>query len=201
VIRSLRLVPALLASVVGIASAQTAPTTWNIDPNHSAAQFAVRHLLVSTVRGQFDKVTGTIQLTGNDVRTMMVNVTIDPASVNTRVAMRDNDLRSANFFDVATYPSITFVSKKTEPVDATHFKLVGDLTMHGVTKEVVLDVENSDKPVTQGPMTRVGATATTKINRHDFGLNYNRAVEGAAVVGDEISITIDLEATRRTMAM
>lgn len=200
-IRSLRLAPALLASVVGIASAQTAPTTWNIDPNHSAAQFAVRHLLVSTVRGQFDKVTGTIQITGNDVRTMMVNVAIDPASVNTRVAMRDNDLRSANFFDVATYPSITFVSKKTEPVDATHFKLVGDLTMHGVTKEVVLDVENSDKPVTQGPMARVGATATTKINRHDFGLNYNRAVEGSAVVGDEISITIDLEATRRTMAM
>jgi polyisoprenoid-binding protein YceI len=199
VIRPLHRIALLLVATASVASAASAQaTTWNIDPNHSAAQFAVKHLLVSTVRGQFDKMSGTIQLTGNDVRTMAVNVTIDPASVDTRVTMRDNDLRSANFFDVATYPTITFVSKKAEPVDATHFKLTGDLTMHGVTREVVLAVESSGQPLTQGTTQRLGATATTTINRHDFNLHYNRAVEGAAVVGDDIVITIDLEATHRS---
>lgn len=186
----------LLVLSASVAGAQTADT-WTIDPNHSAAQFAVKHMLVSTVRGQFDKVSGTIQMVGNDVRTIKVDVTIDPATVNTRVQRRDDDLRSANFFDVATYPTITFVSRRSEPAGNGNFKLVGDLTMHGVTKEVTLDVEGPVPPFRAGPTYRTGATATTKINRHDFKLDYNRAVEGAAVVGDEITITIDIEATRR----
>lgn len=171
--------------------------TWTIDANHSAAQFAVRHLLVSTVRGQFDKLSGTIRMVGNDVRSIAIDVTIDAASVNTRVAGRDADLRSANFFDTEKYPTITFVSKKSEPVDAARFTITGDLTMHGVTREVMLDVEGPSAPLTQGQVVRVGASATTKINRRDFGLQYNRVVEGAAAVGDVIQITLDVEATRR----
>jgi len=187
----------LAASLVLATSSGAQAPTWNIDANHSAAQFAVKHLMVSTVRGQFDKVSGTIQWDGKDVKTMVVNVSIDAASVNTRVAMRDNDLRSANFFEVATYPTITFASKSAEPVDAGKFKLLGALTMHGVTKDVVLEVEGPSAPLTQGQNLRVGASATTKINRHDFNLRYSRAVESAPVVGDTISITLDIEAIRR----
>ena len=183
---------AALSSAAG-AQAQT----WNIDPNHTASQFAVKHLLVSTVRGQFDRTTGTITWDGKDPKSIQVQVEIDAASVNTRVAMRDNDLRSTNFFDVAQFPKITFTSKQVDVVDASHFKLTGALTMHGVTKDVVLDVEGPSTPIPQGPNLRTGATASVKINRHDFGLNYSRAVEAAPVVGDEITITIDIEAVRR----
>ena len=195
------LVVSAVSSAVAQSPAQAGdPTvqTWNIDPNHTAAQFAVRHLLVSTVRGQFDKLSGTIKVNGSDLRTLAIDVTIDAASVNTRVAARDNDLRSANFFDVEKYPTIKFVSKKTEFVDANHFKVTGDLTIRSTTKEVVLDVEGPSKPLVQGQTLRVGASATTKINRHDFDLHYNRVVEGAAVVGDDITITLDIEALRRT---
>jgi polyisoprenoid-binding protein YceI len=186
----------LLANANAQLHAQAAPETWTIDPNHTAAQFAVRHLLVSTVRGQFEKLDGTIQMVGNDIRSISVNVTIDVASVNTRVERRDNDLRSANFFDVAQYPTITFVSRRVEPGEPGKFKLVGDLTIHGVTREVVLDVEGPTPALNQGQRQRIGASATTRINRRDFGLHYNAMVEAAPVVGDEITITIDVEATR-----
>jgi polyisoprenoid-binding protein YceI len=162
--------------------------TWTIDPSHTAAQFAVRHLLISTVRGQFEKLSGTITMEGNDISTMAVNVTIDAASVNTRVDRRDDDL--------AKYPTITFVSKRAAQGEPGSFRLIGDLTMHGVTREVTLDVEGPTAPLKQGQRERVGASATTKINRHDWGLTYGRMVEGAAVVGDEITITLDIEATR-----
>ena len=188
---------AVLATAFHTVAAQTAVESWNIDPNHTAAQFAVKHLMVSTVRGQFDKLSGSIRMAGTDVRTLAIEVTIDVASVNTRVANRDNDLRSANFFDAEKFPTITFVSKKSEPVDAGHFKVTGDLTMHGVTKEVVLDVEGPTPALRQGPNLRMGASATTKVNRHDFGLHYSRMIEAAPVVGDEITITIDVEAVRR----
>ena len=192
------LVAALLtATLAPDAVAQSSTNTWTIDPNHTAAQFAVRHLLVSTVRGNFEKVSGTIQYDGKDIRTLAVQVTIDAASVNTRVAMRDDDLRSANFFEVAKYPTITFVSKKADLVDDGQFKLTGDLTIRGVTREVVLEVEGPMVPMKQGSMLRTGASATTRINRRDFGLLYGKLVEGAAVVGDEITITIDIEAVRR----
>jgi polyisoprenoid-binding protein YceI len=170
---------------------------WTIDANHTAAQFAVRHLLVSTVRGQFDKLSGTLTWDGKDVRTVVANITIDAASVNTRVQRRDDDLRSANFFEVDKFPTITFVSKRAEPVDAGHFRLVGDLTIKGVTREVALDAETPTPPARLGQQMRTGTTATTRIKRQDFGLLYNRMVESAPVVGDEITITIDVEATRR----
>lgn len=192
---------AVAAAVVFVSShvgAQSADT-WNIDANHTAAQFAVKHLLVSTVRGQFDKTSCTVQWDGKDPKTMIANVTIDAASVNTRVQMRDNDLKGENFFDAAKFPNITFVSKKVEAAGAGKLKMTGDLTMHGVTKEVVLDMDTPGAPIKQGANLRVGASATTKINRHDFGLNYSRAVEAAPVVGDEITITLDIEATRKAM--
>jgi polyisoprenoid-binding protein YceI len=188
---------ALIVAASSAASAQADVQTWTIDANHSAAQFAVKHMMVSTVRGQFDKLSGTIKARGNDVRTLAIDVTIDAASVNTRVVNRDNDLRSASFFDVEKFPTITFVSKKSEPAGEGRFKVTGDLTMHGVTREVVLDAEGPSGEVKQGQSVRIGASATTKINRRDFGLQYNRIVEGAAVVGDEITITLDVEATRR----
>jgi polyisoprenoid-binding protein YceI len=190
---------ALLVAAPSMAAAQSDMQTWTIDANHSSAQFAVKHLLVSTVRGQFDKLSGTIKARGNDVRSLAIDVTIDAASVNTRVANRDADLRSANFFDVEKFPTITFVSKKSEPAGEGRFKVTGDLTMHGVTREVVLDAEGPSPQLTQGQLVRIGASATTKVNRRDFGLQYNRVVEGAAVVGDEITITLDVEATRRTV--
>jgi polyisoprenoid-binding protein YceI len=183
-----------IALMSSTGAAQT--VTWTIDPNHTAAQFAVRHLLVSTVRGQFDKLSGTITMEGNDISTIAVHVTIDAASVNTRVDRRDDDLRSENFFDVAKYPTITFVSRRVEAGEPGSFRLIGDLTMRGVTREVALDVEGPNGPLMQGQRQRIGASATTKINRHDWGLTYNRAVEAAPVVGDEITITLDIEATR-----
>ncbi len=202
-VRVLAIVTAVAAfSSSGVAQAQTAaapvgPNTWTIDANHTASQFSVKHLMVSTVRGQFNKTTGTIEWDGKDPQTMSVNVVIDPATVDTRVEMRDNDLRSANFFDVAKYPTITFVSKRVEAASAGKLKMTGDLTMHGVTKEVVLDVEGPAAPLKQGQNLRIGASASVKINRHDWALTYGRVVEGAAVVADEITITIDIEATKR----
>lgn len=201
-VRPLGIVTAVAAlSSAGLAQAPSAaavgPNTWTIDANHTASQFSVKHLMVSTVRGQFNKTTGMIEWDGKDPKTMSVSVAIDPATVDTRVEMRDNDLRSANFFDVAKYPTITFVSKKVEPAGAGKLKMTGDLTMHGVTKEIVLDVEGPSAPMKQGQNLRMGASASVKINRHDWGLTYGRVVEGAAVVGDEITITIDIEATKR----
>ena len=186
-----------VVAVARDAGAQTNANEWTIDPNHTSAQFAVRHLLVSTVRGHFEKVSGTIQYDGKDLRTLRVSVTIDAASVNTRVRMRDDDLRSANFFEVDKYPTITFVSTRAELVDDGEIRLIGDLTIRGVTREVGLDVEGPMVPVKQGAMLRTGASASTRINRRDFGLLYGRMVEGAAIVGDEVTITIDVEAVRR----
>lgn len=195
--RTLTMVAAA-GAVMSAAPLSAQRQTWNIDPNHTAAQFAVRHLLVSTVRGQFEKTNGTIAWDGKDVKTLQIQVNIDPASINTRVQMRDDDLRSPNFFDVAKFPTMTFVSKSVNVVHATHFQVTGALTMHDVTKDVVLDVDGPTPPMMQGPMQRIGASTSTKINRRDWNLQYSRMIESAPIVGDEITITIDIEATRRT---
>jgi polyisoprenoid-binding protein YceI len=163
--------------------------TWKIDPAHSAAQFSVRHMGISTVRGQFQKVTGTVQYDPKDVTKTSLEATIDTASVDTRVEMRDNDLRGPNFFDVQKYPTIAFKSKKTESAGEGKLKITGDLTIHGVTKEVVLDVDGPTAAVKdpKGNM-HVGASAATKVNRKDFGVN------GApTMVGDDVSIILDVE--------
>jgi polyisoprenoid-binding protein YceI len=165
--------------------------TWQIDPNHTASQFSVRHLGISTVRGQFMKTTGTVTYDPADVSKTQIDVTIDAASVDTRVQMRDNDLRSPHFLEVEKYPTITFKSKKAESAGQGKLKVTGDLTIHGVTKEVVLDIDGPSAPMSAMGGMRMGAEATTKINRKDFGVN---GAPGA--VGDDIQITLDVELTR-----
>jgi polyisoprenoid-binding protein YceI len=182
-----------LAIALLLTLSATAQETWQLDPPHSSAQFSVRHLGVSTVRGAFTKVSGTVKYDTSDVTKSSIQTTIDATSVDTRVDMRDNDLRSPNYLDVKKYPTITFQSKKVEAFGAGKLKVTGDLTIHGVTKEVVLDVDGPSAPI-KDPWgnQRMGASATTKINRMDFG------VAGApGMVGDDISITLDLEMTKQ----
>src|SRR5664279_4583298 len=176
-----------LAMLAGSAFAQV--QTWNIDPNHTAAQFSVRHMGISTVRGAFTKVSGTAQYDPSNPSKTSVDATIEAASIDTRVSMRDDDLRSANYFDVAKYPTITFKSKSVEAAGAGKLKITGDLTIHGTTKQVGLDVDGPSAPVNdpRGNV-HVGASAATTISRKDFG------VGGAnPMVGDDITITIDVE--------
>jgi polyisoprenoid-binding protein YceI len=180
-----------LALAITAAAQAAAPTgNWQIDPNHTSAGFSVRHLGVSTVRGAFSKVTGSAQYDPADPSKTSLDATIDASTVDTGVEMRNNDLRSPHFFDVAKYPTITFHSKSTKVAAPGKLMITGDLTMHGVTKEVVLDVDGPSAPIKDpmGKGQRMGASATTKVTRQDFG------VSGApGVVGDEISITIDVE--------
>jgi polyisoprenoid-binding protein YceI len=179
---------ALIAAIPLSAFAIAQTGSWQIDPNHSAAQFSVRHLGVSTVRGAFTKVSGTAKYDA-DPSKVSLDATIDANSVDTRVEMRDNDLRSPHFLDVQKYPTITFHSKHASAAGAGKLQITGDLTLHGVTKEVILDVDGPSAPI-KDPWgnQRIGASATTKINRQDFG------VTGASgAVGDEITITIDVE--------
>jgi polyisoprenoid-binding protein YceI len=178
-------------------SAQSA--TWTIDPGHSSAQFTVRHMVVANVRGEFDGPAGTVAFDPADLRTLKVDATFDTKSVNTRNADRDKDLRSDLFFDVAKFPKMTFKSRRAEPGAAGHLKLVGDLTIKGVTREVTLEVEGPTPEIKDiWGERRIGATATTTIDRRQFGLVYNRMLEGGgAVVGDAITVTIDIEMTRK----
>ena len=179
----------VLSALAMGATAAAQAGNWQIDPNHSAAQFSVRHLGVSTVRGAFTKVSGTAKYDPADPSKTALDATIEAASVDTRVDMRDKDLRSPHFLEVEKYPTITFHSKQAKAAGSGKLQVTGDLTIHGVTKEVVLDVEGPSAPI-KDPWgnQRIGASATTKINRNDFG------VSGApGVVGDEITITIDTE--------
>ena len=191
----------LIVVALGLPSLARA-ATWTLDPAHTSVQFSVRHLMVSTVRGAFGKVTGTVQVDEKDLTRSKIQATIDAASIDTRIEKRDTHLKSPDFLDVAKYPTITFVSKKIEQVDPGHFKVTGDLTLHGVTREVSLDVEGPT-PEIKDPMgkVRAGAQATTKINRKDFGVTWNLALEaGGVAVSDEVTITIDVEATKETAA-
>ena len=182
----------ILTFITALAMATTAAAqagTWQIDPNHSAAQFSVRHLGVSTVRGAFTKVSGSAKHDPADPSKDSLDATIDANSVDTRVEARDNDLRSPHFLEVQKYPTITFHSKTAKVAGPGKLQITGDLTMHGVTKEVVLDVDGPSAAI-KDPWgnQRIGASAATKITRQDFG------VSGApGVVGDEITITIDVE--------
>jgi polyisoprenoid-binding protein YceI len=173
--------------------------TWQIDPDHSSFQFKVRHLMVSNVKGDFTKVKGVVTMDDNDVSNLNVEVTIDAASVNTGHAKRDEHLRAADFFDVAKYPTITFVSKKVMKDGSDRLKVAGDLTMHGVTREVTVNVEGPTQQVKDpwGNFRR-GATGTAKINRKDFGLTWNRALEtGGVVVGEDVDIFVEIELIKK----
>ena len=185
-----------IASLAGIATLLAFPaaaetSNWQIDPAHSAAQFAVKHFSISTVRGAFTSLKGTVAFDDKDVTKSSVDVVIDANSVDTRVPDRDKDLRSDHFFDIEHFPTITFKSKKVEQVSPGKLKVTGDLTIHGTTKEAVLDVEGPTSPI-KGPggNPRMGIYATTKVNRQDFGIG---AKYPAAMIGDEITITIDSE--------
>lgn len=195
---SISAVLVLLASVPGLAQV----STWEIDSAHSGVHFSVRHLMISTVRGEFRKVTGTIVMDQNDISKSTVEAVIDANTIDTREERRDNDLKSANFFDVAKFPTITFKSKSVTRIGEGRFKVAGDLTMHGVTREVVLDVEGLNAQVIdprRGP--KMGASATTQIKRSDFGLTWNRVLEtGGVAVSDEVGIIIDLELVKKSPA-
>lgn len=172
------------------------PNQWQIDSSHSAANFSVRHLMVSTVRGQLGRVTGTVEYDGKDVRSVKADVTIDVNGISTQNEKRDGHLRSPDFFDAASHPTVTFKSKRVEPGANGAFKLVGDLTIRGTTKEVALDVEAPSPVIKGGRGVVTGTTATTRIKRLEYGLKYNSMVEAGPVVGDEVTITIDLEVGR-----
>lgn len=174
-------------------------TTWEIDPTHSSAQFAIRHLMVSTVRGDMGKVTGTVILDDADLTRSRVEATVDATGIDTREAKRDAHLRSADFLDTAQYPTISFVSKRVAPAGDGRYKVTGDLTLRGVTKEIVLDVAGSPTPI-QDPFgkTRLGGTVTTRFDRQDFGVAYSKLLDnGGMVVGNDVEVTIDVELVRK----
>lgn len=187
----------VFAQAPAASSAAPSQNVWHVDSSHTSAQFSVKHLLVSTVRGTLGKVSGTIHYDGNSVESIEADISIDVNGINTGQENRDRDLRSDSFFDVARYPAVTFKSKRVEAAGEGGFRLVGDLTMHGVTKEIALDVDGPS-PILKQPngALKIGASATTKLNRKDFGLRYNKMVEAAPVVSDEVQVQIDIEANK-----
>jgi len=193
----LALAATLVAALAVPSPAATA--TWQIDPAHTAAGFSVRHMMIATVRGQFKGVTGTVLWDDQDINNSTVDVTIDANTVDTGEPKRDADLKSANFFDVKNYPTITFKSTKIEKISAGKMKVTGNLTIHGVTKQVVLDVEGPSGAV-KDPWgnTRVALNATTTVNRMDYGVKWNAKMDGGGVVvGDDVNINIDLEMIKK----
>jgi polyisoprenoid-binding protein YceI len=177
------------------ATSQTAISTWNIDPAHAGAEFKVKHLMISNVKGHFSKITGTATLDESDLSKSTVEATIDAASLETRDAQRDGHLKSPDFLDVEKFPTLTFKSTGVTLVKPGELVVEGELTIHGVTRKVELDVEGPTPP-TKDPWgnLRVAISATTKISRKDFGLEWNAALEtGGVLVGDEVAITLDVE--------
>lgn len=190
-----RMVVALgLAAMLSL-PALAGTTTWQIDPKHSSAQFAVTHLMISIVRGEFHQVNGTVVYDDVDISKSSVNVTIDTSTVDTREPDRDKHLMSPDFFDVAKYPTISFKSTRVEPAGPGKFKVTGDLTIRGVTKQAALEV-TAPKPATKDPwgLQRTAVSGSTKINRQDFGVAWNKTLDsGGVVVGDDVNITLDVE--------
>ncbi|HOI14954.1 MAG TPA: YceI family protein [Geobacteraceae bacterium] len=179
--------------------ALAAAETWSIDADHSSVGFTVRHMMVSNVKGSFGTFSGTVEVDEKDIAGSKVSVTIDAASINTGVAKRDEHLRSADFFDTARYPTVTYVSKKVEKSGKDRLKVYGNLTLRGVTRPVVLDVEGPTAAY-RDPWgkTRRGASATATINRRDFGLTWNKVIEaGGVLVGDEVKIILEMEFIRK----
>jgi polyisoprenoid-binding protein YceI len=169
-------------------------TTWRIDAAHSHVEFAVKHMMISTVRGRFTDVTGTVQSADDDPAAGLADISIAAASIDTREPQRDAHLRSADFLDVEKFPAITFKSTRIDGITRDGFRLTGNLTIHGVTREAVLDVTAEGRGKDPWGGERAGYSATTKIKRSDYGLLWNQALEtGGLLVGDEVKINIDLE--------
>lgn len=184
---------AIAIPVFALAAAQAA--TWRIDPSHSSAQFSVRHMMISTVRGQFGGVNGTLVYDPKNPTASTVEATIDVTTVSTGQAKRDADLKSAEFFDSQRYPEMKFKSRRVEVVGPGQLKVTGDLTINAITRQVVLDVDGPTPPIkdTQG-REKIGVSATTKISRKDFGILYNPVMEsGGVAVSDEVSIVVEAE--------
>jgi len=174
-------------------------SSWTIDPDHSNVGFKIKHLMITNLKGNFDTYTGTVEINDKDIPKSKVEFPIDTNSINTNVQKRDEHLRSADFFDVAKFPTMTFVSKKVDKAGKDNLKVTGDLTLHGVTKEVVLDLEGPSKE-SKDPWgsIRKGATATTTIYRQDFGLVWRSALETDVVtVEDLITITLEIEMIKK----
>jgi polyisoprenoid-binding protein YceI len=177
-------------------------STWDLDPVHSSVEFSVRHLMVTTVKGHFQKVTGVVELDEKDAAKSKVEVSIDTASIDTREAKRDAHLKSPDFFDAAKYPAVTFKSTKIEKAGKGKFKVTGDLSMHGVTKPVVLLVEGPSASI-KDPYGRTvrGVMATGKLDRKDWGMAWNKALDsGGFVVSDEVKLEINAELAERSAA-
>jgi len=173
----------------------TAVSTWNIDPAHSHAEFKVRHMMISNVKGEFKGIGGTLKLNDADLTQSGVEVSIDAASIDTGEAQRDGHLKTADFLDVEKFPTLTFKSTRVVKGKNGEVKVSGDLTIHGVTRNVELEVEGPSASM-KDPWgnTRIGLSATTRINRKDFGLSWNAALEtGGILVGEEVNITLDVQ--------
>jgi polyisoprenoid-binding protein YceI len=187
-------IPVMLSLALVLVSGPATASVWKIDPDHSNIMFQVKHLGLAEVKGIFRKFEGTVNLE-DDIAKSSVKVTIDAASIDTGVEKRDEHLRTADFFDVAKYPTLTFVSKKVAPAGKGRLKVIGDLTMHGITKEVVLNVVGPSKELKdpKGNIRR-GLAATTTINRLDFGLTYNSVLEnGVLAIGNRVTIHVETE--------
>lgn len=171
-------------------------TAWRVDPAHTHVEFAVKHLMIATVRGRFSDVIGTVIVAREDFSRAQIAATVGVASIDTREPQRDGHVKSPDFVDVDKYPTMTFRSRRVEQtsLDANQYRLVGDLTLHGVTKEVLLDATLEGRTKDPYGSKRAGFSATGKINRQDFGLGWNQLLEtGGVVVGDEVKISIDAE--------
>lgn len=194
-----KLAKSLLAVIAVALPGSAFAADYVIDPSHTSVGFTVRHLMVTKVRGSFEKVSGTVKYDPNEPEKIVIDATIDAASINTGEAKRDEHLRSPDFFDVAKHPTLTFKSKKAKVLGKGKLEVIGDLTIRGVTKEVTLQVEGLDQEI-KDPWGNVrrGATATTRINRKDFGLAWNQVLEtGGVMVGEDVDIQIDVQLIRQ----
>jgi polyisoprenoid-binding protein YceI len=182
-------------SAVAIPEVKNTTSTWKIDQGHSAAQFKVKHMMISNVKGEFTSLQGGLQLDEQNVENSRIEAEIEAASINTREPQRDAHLKSADFFDVERFPTLSFRSTKVSRKDGEEVSVTGDLSIRGVTRPVTFAVEGPSAPA-KDPWgnTRIGLSATTKINRKDFGLTWNAALEtGGILVGDEVTITLDVQ--------
>ena len=172
--------------------------TWQIDTAHSRAQFTVRHLMISNIRGDFGAVTGTVDYDGKDITKAKVNATIDVKSISTRVEKRDEHLKTDDFLDVANHPTMTFVSTSITPAAGGTYKLTGNLTIRGTTKPVTFELTAPSGPITTRGTTKIGASASGRINRKDFGVKYHEVMDnGGLGVADEVFIQLDFELIQR----
>lgn len=187
-----------LAAALGAATLPAVAETWTVDTAHSSVGFAVRHMMVSNVKGSFDKFTASVDGDPADPASARISAKIEVGSINTREPKRDDHLRSGDFFDAGKFPEMTFASTKVEKVSANKAKVTGNLSLRGVTKPVVLDVEYTAPVKNPWGKTVVGATATGKVNRQDFGVSWSKSLDGGGVVvGDEVTIQLDLELIRQ----